>query len=130
LMLAAAMAGFVAFGGPMVGFPVEWIGGLAGAAFLAGLHADTGREGEEMIPWYGTWGEKTKRTFVVITSLMIVLAAGFLGGMLFGAGWALVFAAMSLPAALCNWVWPGKSITVAWLLLLPLALLLAKASLV
>lgn len=62
-VLAAALAGFVAFGGPMIGMPGEWIGAVALLGFLSSLVREFQRREQDWFPWLSTWGQIQQRVF-------------------------------------------------------------------
>jgi hypothetical protein len=55
-LCCVALLGFVALGGPMVGFPIDWLIPMLLAQMLGGLFTDLIPGKDSAIPWYDAWG--------------------------------------------------------------------------
>ena len=62
-LFGAGLAGFAAFGGPMIGFPKEWMMVLLGTTALGSIAFDAFRQGDSIVLWYRDWLSGWQRWF-------------------------------------------------------------------
>ncbi len=127
-LVAVALLGFSAFGGPMVGFPTKWLLALLLLQTFGGLFTDLGRRGDDAFPWYGRWLSGFQRifTFAVIA---LLLAAGVVAALILlpnNYQMGIVFTSILFSVAVIM-RWPGRS-QLALLALLPAYMVLAYNS--
>ncbi len=82
LFVGAALFGFVALGGPMVGFPGPWILCLLAVGSVSGLFADLGRAGGDVVPWLESWSDDRRRNFHRLAIALVPLGFVVIGGAL------------------------------------------------
>jgi hypothetical protein len=82
ILFGAALIGFAAFGGPMIGFPKAWIVVLLGAATVGSFSLDALRMGDSCILWYRDWLSGWQRIFRVFTSILRIGSSLFVAWVL------------------------------------------------
>lgn len=98
-VLAAALAGFVAFGGPMIGMPGEWIGAVVLLGIAGSLIAETRLSEPDWFRWVASWSASAKVTFHRLACGMLVLAnagAAYLTGPATVQFWAITGLGLAL----------------------------------
>lgn len=74
-LFGAGLAGFAAFGGPMIGFPKEWMMVLLGTTALGSIAFDAFRQGDSIVLWYRDWLSGWQRWFRMLGVFALVSAA-------------------------------------------------------
>lgn len=78
---AFALLGFVAFGGPMVGFPKTWLFSFLFLGMALSLFGEFSGQYQTLFPWYADWkASSQKRFFWICFGLTLVLP--LIGGLL------------------------------------------------
>lgn len=75
-IFAVALMGFMAFGGPMIGFPGKWMLVLLLFTLIGCIGTDVQRRGDSIILWYRDWLAPWQRIFRVGTALLLLAAGG------------------------------------------------------
>jgi hypothetical protein len=74
-LFGAALAGFAAFGAPMIGFPGKWMFVLLVPTMLGSIALDQFRKGDSIVPWYPDWLSGWQRWFRILGIALLVSAA-------------------------------------------------------
>jgi hypothetical protein len=115
---AVALLGFAAFGGPMVGFPTEWLIPLIAAQAIGALFTDVGRPGDDAIGWYGRWLSGFQRLFRQAAIVLLVGAAAVMAWVLgLGTVEAVLVGASALAAGVLIGLYPSRvqwALVVLW----------------
>jgi hypothetical protein len=113
---AAALAGYVTFGAPMVGFPSKWIWILLVIPCAAGIALDAGREGANIIKWFPDWSLQRQKIFRFIAAFLYLVGIGLVAWICKESlAWSILFCGLGLPASLILCFFPAHTKWLVWI---------------